>query len=91
MGLDSMTLLQFKGVLEKRFYCDIPDDFLFTGLATLEQLALAVQGGQMTEEQRVQYEGMQGEAGGAEVDPNAPSTVMVQRQEPCCPWFTCCL
>lgn len=30
LGLDSMTLIQIKGVIEKKFYCRIPDEFLFS-------------------------------------------------------------
>mmetsp|Transcript_27246 Transcript_27246/g.45699 ORF Transcript_27246/g.45699 Transcript_27246/m.45699 type:complete len:908 (+) Transcript_27246:46-2769(+) len=102
MGLDSMTIVQFKGVLEKRFYADIPDDFLFTSIATLEQLAHAVKLGTLTESQRSQYESAladhkinqnasNGDTKGNPQDPNAPSTVMVQQNEPCCPWFTFCM
>jgi hypothetical protein len=31
-----------------RFYCDVPDEFLFTNLATLTELALAVRNGNGT-------------------------------------------
>lgn len=92
LGLDSMTLVQFKGVLEKRFHCDIPDDFLFTSQATLEQLALAVRAGKLTDEQRAIYEDTaQERAQPAENDPNGSTTVIAQSyKQPCCPWFTCC-
>lgn len=92
LGLDSMTLVQFKGVLEKRFHCDIPDDFLFTSQATLEQLALAVREGKLTAEQRALYEDTaQERAKPAEGDPNGSTTVIAQSyKQPCCPWFTCC-
>lgn len=84
-----------------RFHCDIPDDFLFTAQATLEQLSLAVHEGKLTEAQRALYDDQQGAdkaagKGGAppgEYDPNIPSTVMMPmaHKQPCCPWFTCCL
>jgi hypothetical protein len=92
LGLDSMTLVQFKGVLEKRFHCDIPDDFLFTEQATLEQLTLAVHEGALTEPQRTAYDDTTtGRAKAVAHDPNAPSTVIPQsHKQPCCPWFTCC-
>lgn len=41
-----------------RFYCDIPDEFLFTNLATLTELALAIRNGTgtLTPEQKAQVE-----------------------------------
>lgn len=30
LGLDSMTVIQIKGVVEKRFFCTLPDEFLFS-------------------------------------------------------------
>ena len=83
-----------------RFYCDIPDDFLFTNQATLDQLALAVHEGKLTDAQKALYESGVGAAGAAHAgseqegeDPHMPSTVMMPmtHKQPCCPWFTCCL
>ena len=51
LGLDSFTLVQYKTVLEKRFSCEIPDEFLFTNVATLRELSLTVKNGRLTEEQ----------------------------------------
>ena len=73
LGLDSMSIVQFKGVLDNRFvvistlssfypsviqlkfhcydfliyryHCNIPDEFLFTNLATLSALVTAVKHG----------------------------------------------
>lgn len=83
-----------------RFHCDIPDDFLFTSMATLQQLAQSVHAGTLTPEQRAFYDdhaaadkatGADGKAGSKERDPNAPSTVIMQsNKQPCCPWFTIC-
>lgn len=87
LGLDSMTLVQFKGVLENRFFCvDIPDEYLFTPLATLDELAAAVHIGTLTSEQRRKFDAG-AVAGGSEAN---STTVMVQKKQPCCPWFTCC-
>jgi acyl carrier protein len=88
LGLDSMTVVQFKGVLENRYYCEnIPDEFLFTPLATLKEIATAVKEGSLTSEQRRRFDA--GAAAGG--DPTS-TTVMAQpsRKQPCCPWFTCC-
>ena len=51
-----------------RFHCDIPDDFLFTSMATLDQLAQSAQLGTLTAEQKAFYEGHSVEkaAGGGE-------------------------
>ena len=51
-----------------RFHCDIPDDFLFTSMATLDQLAQSAQLGTLTPEQKAFYEGHSAEkaAGGGE-------------------------
>ncbi len=89
LGLDSMTLVQFKGVLENRFFCaDIPDEFLFTPLATLDELAKAVHVGTLTTEQRRKFDA--GAAAGGAGDESRSTTVMTAKKQPCCPWFTCC-
>lgn len=51
-----------------RFHCDIPDDFLFTSMATLDQLAQSAQLGTLTAEQKAFYEGHSAEkaAGGGD-------------------------
>lgn len=85
--------------LATRFHTDIPDDFLFTSMATLEQLALSVHEGTLTSEQKAFYEDQAAaektgaaEGGKKERDPNAPSTVIHQSsKQPCCPWFTICM
>ena len=88
-----------------RFHTDIPDDFLFTNMATIRELSLSVHEGTLTAAQKEFYDGQAaaetqgGEAGkGAkgkgkgERDPNAPSTVIHQsNKQPCCPWFTICM
>lgn len=64
LGMDSMSIIQFKGVLDNRFLncclicvhymfmrffhrykCSIPDEYMFTKLATLESLVQSVQFG----------------------------------------------
>mmetsp|Transcript_21259 Transcript_21259/g.29248 ORF Transcript_21259/g.29248 Transcript_21259/m.29248 type:complete len:86 (+) Transcript_21259:2449-2706(+) len=84
-----MTIVQFKGVLENRFFCDIPDEFFFTRLATLRALAEAVQAGGLTAEQKKLFEANEDTAVDPH-DPNRPSTIPITHKEPCCPWFTCC-
>lgn len=66
LGLDSMTIVQFKGILEHRFHCDVPDDFLFSPMATLLELTLAVQHGRLTAEQRQRYESGPGGSGSSD-------------------------
>jgi len=86
MGLDSMTVVQFKGVLENKFHSQIPDEYMFSNFATLENLALAAKRGELTTEQRHEFEEAAALAQGAD----GPSTIMIERREPWCPWFTCC-
>jgi len=98
MGLDSMTLVQFKGVLEKRyggqllltelladdwttryicrFHADVPDEFLFTSSACLNQLAIVVQNGQLTEEQKLELEIACLSNDYDDINPNADSPIM---------------
>lgn len=84
LGLDSMTLVQYKGLLERRFFCDIPDEFMFTDLATLEELSHAVKCGRMTEKQAKALES-------GVLDSREGEGLAVQKKrEPLCPWFTCC-
>jgi hypothetical protein len=47
-GLDSMLITQYKGVMENRFYCEFPDEFMFTKKATLKELAIVVKHGHLT-------------------------------------------
>jgi len=140
LGLDSMTIAQFKGALDSQFYTagakrvcaapnregndaaddagdseetpalatnsaatgaesaatgagagagaalgGIPDDFMFTNLATLEALSLAVQRGGLTSEQRRRFEDALAGVGGNDGEEMAE----IQRQ-PMCPWFYIC-
>ncbi len=127
LGLDSMTIAQFKGALDSQFYtagakrecavstdastgnasasgiieptettavlshpsankagAGIPDDFMFTSLASLEAIALAAQRGGLTAEQRRRFEDAL--AGAADDDEDAA----VLQKQPLCPWYTCC-
>ena len=112
LGLDSLTIVQFKGILENRyhvflfrhhdrnntffsfrFHCHIPDEFMFTQLATIEGLAQCVKIGHLTAEQQAMLQGGGGSsAAGGQPDVATLSTVEVvgARKEPLCPWFTCC-
>ena len=86
LGLDSMTLMQYKGLLERKFFVDIPDEFMFTDLATLDELSHTVKYGRMTEKQAKAMEtgivdNREGGGGGVNVQ---------KKREPLCPWFTCC-
>jgi acyl carrier protein len=93
LGLDSMTVVQFKGVLEKRFYCNIPDEFMFTEICSLDGLAEAVKIGQLTESQKTFMENHANSppnSGHAANGEEGSTTVIQTRREPLCPWFTCC-
>lgn len=81
LGLDSLTLVQYNGVLQKKFFCVLPDEYLFSQHATLNELAHAVKHGGMTSEQKQFME--EGEKEGRRAAPEAPKS-------PLCPWFVCC-
>eukprot|EP00602_Paraphysomonas_sp_CaronLab_P007959 CAMPEP_0185034110 /NCGR_PEP_ID=MMETSP1103-20130426/23687_1 /TAXON_ID=36769 /ORGANISM="Paraphysomonas bandaiensis, Strain Caron Lab Isolate" /LENGTH=811 /DNA_ID=CAMNT_0027570633 /DNA_START=15 /DNA_END=2450 /DNA_ORIENTATION=+ len=84
MGLDSMSIVQFKGVIENRFYCEFPDEFMFTQRATIHELAMAVKNGGLTSSQRMFLES-------SSADPNeGGTTTIIEQKQPFCPWFTCC-
>jgi acyl carrier protein len=55
LGLDSMTITQFHGYLRDQFYVQLPDEFLFSDMCTLTELAIAVQVGALTEEQQQRF------------------------------------
>ena len=104
LGLDSMTIVQFKGVLEnryhpnthvvliiiynKRYFCDVPDDFLFTQLATLSELAGIVKVGSLSNDQKHNFESLQTNKDVNNKDNS--STEVIHYKQPLCPWFTCC-
>lgn len=84
LGLDSLTLVQFKGALEHKFHChDIPDEFLFTNICTLNGLADAAQIGSLTAEQKELLEI-------AGKDSGENQAVVVDHKEHLCPWFIWC-
>lgn len=84
-----MTLMQFKGVIEKRFFCNIPDEMFFLPSVSLLEIAKAVKVGTVTSVQRQSLD--QGGLDDAQVKgPNSSPTVMVHQRQPLCPWFTCC-
>jgi hypothetical protein len=97
-GLDSMLITQYKGILENRFHCQFPDEFMFTKKATLAELAIVVKNGQLTEAQ-VQYlenigDEEQTSGGGAGTGEKGTSEEEdedhIVIDNPICPWFTCC-
>jgi acyl carrier protein len=96
LGLDSFTIVQFKGVIEKRFYCDIPDEFLFIQTVNLHEIAVSVKHGSLTPEQRRMVDGA-AQAGGGAPGPGGPpgagggrAAVVASQKQPMCPWCVCC-
>lgn len=93
LGLDSFTIVQFKGVIEKRFHTDIPDEFLFIQAVNLNEIARAVKNGSLTaDQQRLVETAGQGAsaAGGALPAAGGSTTVMANQKQPMCPWCICC-
>ena len=79
-----MTIIQIRGVIEKKFYCILPDEFIFSQLATIDGIALAIKNGGLTDSQKEELETAEREM--AMDQPAAPRKV----KEPFCPWWTCC-
>jgi len=77
LGLDSMCLVQLSGVVQNQLHCSLPDEFLFTTMATLAGIAQAARLGKLTEQQQAAMEGVE-------------SVEVVQTKQPLCPWFVCC-
>eukprot|EP01039_Chlorochromonas_danica_P004978 gene4978-5466_t len=88
MGVDSISIAQFKGIVEKRFYCDLPDEFLFSSSCNLHELAIAVHGGSLMPEQ-IQRLGLGSNEPGGDGKKTTAVVVDMPRQ-PLCPWFFCC-
>lgn len=103
LGVDSMSIVQFKGVVEKKFHCELPDEFCFSAYCNLHELAISVHEGKMTAEQKQKFgfgeEGAgagHGDAGGNKGGNKGKGkgVEMVGGEkmpgQPLCPWFTCC-
>jgi hypothetical protein len=85
-----------------RFYCDIPDEYVFSNQATLKELAKAVKIGRLTDEQKHHFEGHPthntndpkaaggGSGNGHQHPPDYSNVVVTPHRQPLCPWFTCC-
>eukprot|EP01035_Chromulina_nebulosa_P016869 gene16869-22357_t len=82
LGLDSLTIAQFKGILENQYYCNVPDEYLFTNICTIYELALAIQIGELTPSQKQQLDSSHNQDGN--------SAVVVDHKEHLCPWFIWC-
>ena len=85
LGVDSMTIAQFKGAIDNIFYATcIPDDFMFSSLAHLNGISLAIKMQELTPEQKRKFEeALAGEEGEGEDGP-------IMHKEPMCPWYICC-
>ena len=78
-----------------RYHCDIPDEFVFSPIATLKELAAAVKLGHLSDDQRQRYENVGASNPSHNINNNAAAgpraeVVVVNQRTPCCPWFTCC-
>ena len=89
LGLDSMTIIQLKGILEKRFYLNVPDAFLFTEMCTLTSLATAAKTGSLTEHELAALKALEGNGGG-EGGERTIAPIVEKKKGPFCPWWTCC-
>ena len=103
LGIDSLTMVQLKGALEKRYFCELPDEFFFQSFCSVKQIAQAVKHGGVTESQAAlllratqasqpdtaKQEGGGGVGGGRETG-SAIGEEQVQYKQPLCPWFLWC-
>lgn len=89
LGVDSLSLGQFKGLLEGRYNAQVPDEWMFSELATLSEMSVLVRNGSLTEaQQQALQQAMT--AGPDQQQPNGPGAAVAGQKQPCCPWFTCC-
>jgi hypothetical protein len=104
MHADSLLSLQFCcccccwGGVDDRFYCDVPDEFLFSAHCNLHELAIAVHDGALTTEQMKRF-GVGADTDGAAAAGNGTRGTAeavggtaggAGYRQPFCPWFTCC-
>lgn len=68
-----------------RYHADIPDEFVFSNMATLEELSVAVKLGHLSELQLQKFH----HSAQTVHNPSQENVPVVTRQ-PLCPWFTCC-
>lgn len=73
-----------------RFHCDVPDEFLFTDLASIAELVESIRMGGLTPEQKEQVDSGVKVAGPGDGTDGRSTTQQISRKEPLCPWFTCC-
>lgn len=85
-GLDSITLVQFKGVIENKFHCELPDEFIYSDTANIKQLSIAVKQGKLLPSQLEAFQN------NTSIDTPANGVpIPAKVKQPCCPWFTCCI
>lgn len=78
-------------VLVLRFYCELPDEFMFSAGCNLHELAIAVHAGRLTEEQQRKLDQEHAQGAGTPSNPRATAEVVgAMPRQPLCPWFTCC-
>ena len=87
LGLDSMTVIQIRGVIEKKFYCILSDEFIFSQLATIDGIGEAIKNGGLTDTQKEALEAAERELAMDQANGAKP---VVKKIEPFCPWWTCC-
>ena len=55
-------------MIEKRFFCILPDEFVFSQLACLDGIVEAIKNGGLTEAQKIDLEAAEAELQGDEMD-----------------------
>jgi hypothetical protein len=70
----------------------MPDEFIFSSLATLEELSIAVKKGSLTESQKQRFESAHNHSNSSNnPDEEGKSTIVpANNRQPICPWFFCC-
>jgi acyl carrier protein len=84
LGLDSMSVVQFKGAVEGSLHAVLPDEMMFTTLATLKNLTEVVKHGGVTDRLRSEIDA------GLAPAPGQGTATIALKDEPCCPWFIGC-
>lgn len=87
LGLDSITIIQFKGVLENRFFCQIPDEYFFTNVCCLQSLSIIIKRGELSSQEKEQLQHVLKKDGN---EASTTTSMTIEQKEYLCPWFVWC-
>jgi len=99
IGVDSMTIAQYKGVLISEFNLSVPDEYLFSELCSLKKLWIFItyHNSSFPEKEMKKMNQLIGSEEDTRTDEEKhknsstdTSAMETSNKNPCCPWFYCC-